>query len=75
MNNVTKTILRSDDLSCPSCVSNIESSLNRLQGVEKATVHFSTGRIEVMHQPGLVSESELVKAVGRAGYDSKVSQF
>jgi copper chaperone len=51
MKTLSKTILRSDELSCPSCVNNIESNLNKKDGVEKATVHFSTGRIEVEHQP------------------------
>lgn len=52
MKSITETILRSDELSCPLCVNNIESNLNRKEGVEKATVHFSTGPTEVEHQPG-----------------------
>ncbi len=43
MKTLTKTIRRSDELNCPSCVNNIESNLNKKDGVEKATVHFSTG--------------------------------
>jgi copper chaperone CopZ len=39
------TVLRSDELSCPTCVNNIESSLNRVEGVSRTKVHFSTGRI------------------------------
>ncbi|MEL7674654.1 MAG: heavy-metal-associated domain-containing protein, partial [Chloroflexota bacterium] len=33
-----KTILRSQELSCPSCVAKIEKALNGLDGVEAAKV-------------------------------------
>ena len=39
-----KTILRSQEFSCPSCVAKIEKALHNLNGVEKAKVHFNTGR-------------------------------
>lgn len=73
MKTLTKTILRSDELNCPSCVNNIESNLIRKDGVEKATVHFSTGRIVVEHQPEIITEDELVEAVRQSGYKSQVS--
>ena len=47
-----KTILRSNDLTCPSCVQKIEKVLKGLDGVQNATVHFTTGRIEVQHEIG-----------------------
>lgn len=69
------TVLRSDELSCPTCVNNIESSLNQVDGVSKAKVHFNTGRIEVEHNPQEVSEKELVEAIRQSGYEARVSQF
>lgn len=74
MKTLTKTILRSDELSCPSCISNIESTLNNIEGIEEATVHFSTGRIEVEHDDS-VSEEDLIEAVRKSGYESYVSAF
>jgi copper chaperone CopZ len=70
-----KTILRSDELSCPTCVDNIESSLNQTKGVSQAKVHFNTGRIEVEHDPKTVSEDKLVEIVGQSGYEARISQF
>ncbi|MCC6168742.1 MAG: heavy-metal-associated domain-containing protein [Caldilineaceae bacterium] len=70
-----KTILRSQELSCPSCVAKIEKALTALDGVEMAKVHFNTGRIEVQHDPHSVSTQELVDAVRSVGYESKVSAF
>lgn len=75
MESLTKTILRSDELSCPSCVSNIESTLNNIDGVEQAKVHFNTGRIEVEHNADTISEQDLIDAVQDTGYAAKVSQF
>jgi hypothetical protein len=43
-------------------------------GVEKATVHFNTGRIEVEHGPTAAAD-ELVKAIRGAGYEARVSPF
>ncbi len=69
-----RTILRSNDFSCPSCVTKIETSLGKLKGVEQATVHFSTGKIEVHHDEA-VSVTELVDQVRRLGYESRPSPF
>ncbi len=70
-----RTILRSNDFSCPSCVTKIETSLNRLAGVEKADVHFSTGRIEIRHDQETVSVEKLVQAVRELGYESRPSLY
>lgn len=69
------TLLRSRDLSCPSCVPKIEKALGALPGVAQAKVHFNTGRIEVRHDPAATQPGALVDAVRRAGYESGVSAF
>jgi copper chaperone CopZ len=70
-----KTLLRSRELSCPSCVVKIEKALKDVDGVETAKVHFTTGRIEVEHDPDRAGVEDLVKAVRRVGYESSVSAF
>lgn len=70
-----KTTLRSQELSCPSCVAKIEKALHGLAGVENAKVHFNTGRIEVEHDPARVDAAELVKAVRSVGYEAQVSSY
>ena len=70
-----KTILRSQELSCPSCVAKIEKALKAVKGVEEATVHFNTGRIEVQHDPAVANADELLKAVRGAGYEARVAPF
>lgn len=71
---MSKTILRSKELSCPSCVAKIEKALTAIDGVQAATVHFNTGRIEVEHQPE-VQTDKLIQAVRAVGYESAVSPF
>ncbi len=67
----TRTLLRSDEFTCPSCVAKIEKQLRRLRGVSAATVHFATGRIDVEHDPQVVTVANLVAAVARAGYRAR----
>ncbi|MDO5668630.1 MAG: heavy-metal-associated domain-containing protein [Corynebacterium sp.] len=68
-----KTTLRSDEFSCPSCVTKIETKLNGLDGVDTAEVKFSSGRILVDHDPEKVTVRELVDAVAAVGYTAKPS--
>ncbi|MFP4067446.1 MAG: heavy-metal-associated domain-containing protein [Spirochaetaceae bacterium] len=69
------TLLRSSDLSCPSCIAKIKNHLNAVDGVEDATVHFNTGKIEVEHDPERAPAERLVEAVRAAGYESRVARF
>jgi len=70
-----KTLLRSQELSCPSCVAKIEKALKAVDGVDDAKVHFNTGRIEVEHDSHKVSGEALVQAVRSVGYESTVSPY
>ncbi len=68
-----KTILRSEELTCPSCVVKIESALKSMHGVSAAKVSFATGRIEVEHDPEAVDSQELADKVRSTGYEARVS--
>lgn len=70
-----KTILCSDELSCPSCVPKIEKALGALPGVEKAEVKFSSGKIEIEHDPARASVEALIEAVRGTGYEARPSAF
>lgn len=71
----TKTVLRSDEFSCPSCVTRIEKALAATPGVASARVHFNTGRIEVEHDAATAPVAELVSAVRAAGYEARPAAF
>ena len=74
-NTTTRTLLRSDELSCPSCVPKIEKALLALPGVDKAVVTFASGRIEVNHDPALSDVNALVNTVAKTGYTATPSVF
>ncbi len=70
---VTRTTLRAEGFSCPSCVGKIEKQVGRLAGVTSVTVRFASARIEVEHDPTIATVDDLVAAVARAGYTARPS--
>lgn len=70
-----KTVLRSKELTCPSCIAKIEKALTSVDGVDTAKVFFNSGKIEVQHNPDLVKGDDLEKAIRAIGYEARVSQF
>ena len=70
-----KTILRSKDLSCPSCIVKIEKALKSERGVSDAKVFFNSGRIEVQHNEEVVEPQKLVEIVQSIGYTTIISPF
>lgn len=71
----TRTVLRAEGFSCPSCVPKIEKRVGRLPGVSAVTVSFASARIEVDHDPAVASVGDLVDAVAKAGYVARPSAF
>ncbi|HEU0167132.1 MAG TPA: heavy metal-associated domain-containing protein [Chloroflexota bacterium] len=65
-----KAVLRSRDLTCPTCVAKIERALSGMQGVEGARVHFTTGRIEVWYDPARVNVDDMLRTIRSGGYEA-----
>jgi len=75
MTATARTTLRAEGFTCPSCVQKIEKQVGRLDGVDSVKVHFASSRIEVAHDPAVVSVEDLVAAVAKAGYTAKPAAF
>lgn len=75
MSTVTRTILRAEGFSCPSCVEKIEKQVGRIDGVDNVKVQFASARIEIDHDASKVSVDDLVAAVDKAGYKAAPSAF
>lgn len=71
----TRTVLRAEGFSCPSCVNKIEKRVGRLSGVSHVRVNFASARIEVDHDPALTTVDDLVAAVAKAGYAARPTAF
>lgn len=70
-----RTVLRAEGFSCPSCVAKIEKRVGRLDGVQHVHVAFTSARIDIDHDPAVVTPDDLIAAVAKAGYKSTVSAF
>lgn len=70
-----KTVLRSKELTCPSCIEKIGKALTAMDGVETAKVFFNSGKIEVQHNAEQVKGTDLERAIRAIGYEAKVSPF
>jgi len=57
------------EMDCPSCAGKVENALEGLAGVSKTDPRPTAGRVEVAYDPAVVSESEVVAAIERAGYE------
>ena len=60
-----------EGMTCASCASRIERSLNELDGVE-ATVNLATDQAAVRFDPSVVSVADLVGTVAAAGYGASL---
>jgi len=64
-----KVTLPVHGMSCASCVKKVESALNGLAGVVKASVNFATERATVQYIPGTIALDDFKKSVKGAGYE------
>lgn len=71
----TRTTLRAEGFSCPSCIAKIEKQVGRLPGVGGVQVHFASSRIMVDHDPEVSSVDDVVAAVATAGYVARPVAF
>ncbi len=63
-----KKTLEIADMHCASCAIAIERSLKKVEGVKEANVSYATGKARVEYDPSKTGESDLEKAVNKAGY-------
>jgi Cu+-exporting ATPase len=60
--------LRGGGVTCPTCVRNIGSALDRLDGVVDVEVNFGAERVSVAFDPDRIDVPDMQAAIGRAGY-------
>lgn len=69
------TTLRSQDLTCPSCITKIEKGLQGLDGVSTANVQFNSGRIKVEYDESQTSVAVIQDLVRKLGYETEESAW
>ena len=59
-------------MTCSACSSHVEKAVNKLSGIEKASVNLLTETMEVSYTEGQLTSEEIVSAVERAGYGAEL---
>jgi len=57
---------------CPGCFDAIQEYMERLRGVESVQMNFSTERLTVRYNPGLVAPKDIQDAVADLGYEPRL---
>ena len=57
------------EMSCAVCAASVESTVQALPGVEKASVNFAAGTLTVTYNPSVITLKAMQTAVQAAGYD------
>ena len=57
------------EMSCAVCAGNVESTVQALSGVEKASVNFAAGTLTVTYNPSVITLEVMQAAVQAPGYD------
>ncbi|AEF93283.1 heavy metal translocating P-type ATPase [Desulfotomaculum nigrificans CO-1-SRB] len=58
-------------MSCAACSARVEKKLNSLPGVQQATVNLATNKANIKFIPGMITVSEMRKAVESLGYGAR----
>ncbi len=58
-------------MTCASCVARLEKALNKVPGVDTATVNLATESARISLQPREVSEAQLRRTIRDAGYEPR----
>lgn len=64
-----KTIkLQLEELTCPSCITNIEKELSNTKGIDTSKVLFNSSKVKVTYREEEVTKDELVATIEKLGY-------
>ncbi|MEM4325890.1 MAG: heavy metal translocating P-type ATPase [Candidatus Pacearchaeota archaeon] len=66
MKRITISIL---GMHCSSCASNIESSLERVRGINKVNINFTMGKANIEFDESLINEDKIKETIKHLGYE------
>lgn len=69
-----ETSLDITGMTCAACANRIEKGLNKMEGVENASVNFAMERAAVKYNPEEVEPSDLQKRIRDLGYDIQLEK-
>lgn len=66
---LVETTLRISGMTCAACANRIEKSLNKLEGVETATVNLALEKSAIQFDPAKINETAITNKIRDLGYD------
>ena len=64
----TRKTINVEGMHCAACVTRVEKALTSLDGVESAAVNLISHNAQLVYDPEVVKEKQIVKAIESAGY-------
>ena len=61
-------------MTCAACATRIEKGLNKLEGVDKATVNLALESATVEYNPSLIGQQDIIKRVEKLGYGANLKE-
>jgi len=65
---MTTTTFKLEEVSCPSCVKNIEKATGRLEGVSKTKVLFNSGKVKTTYDEQKLDPNVIEDTINKLGY-------
>lgn len=59
-------------MTCSACSSHVEKAVNKLEGVQKASVNLLTETMDIEYDENVLTEEVIVNAVEKAGYGARL---
>ena len=72
--NQTSTILRIEGMTCAACSARVEKVLNKIEGINSASVNLTTEKAVISYDESIVKISDMQQSVAKAGYKAVVPQ-
>ncbi|EID44359.1 heavy metal translocating P-type ATPase [Parageobacillus thermoglucosidasius] len=67
-----KVMLDIEGMTCAACAARIEKGLQRMEGVERATVNLATNSAVVEYNEGIISVEAILEKIKKLGYKGQV---
>jgi len=68
MIKMKKAVFILETLTCPTCVPQIENTLEKVEGVEGIKIMFYSERVRILFDPEVVHVSEIKESIEKIGY-------
>lgn len=66
---VNQVTLNVQGMSCGHCVSSVENSVGKLDGVKEVKVHLESGKVDISFEEDKVSLDAIKETIDDQGYD------